>query len=109
MNVRRMERRLLEVGARIKDRAYARLAALWPGPLDPEEQEEARRLFHWLVEREAEAGTPLEDILRRLPQATCGRDSPPIGRPVGRGRRLGNGRSPRPRTLNHVLQLLPLV
>ena len=68
MNVRRMKRRLREVSARIKGRIYASLAALWPGPLDPEEQEQARRLFHWLVEQEVAARTPLEEILRRLPQ-----------------------------------------
>jgi hypothetical protein len=68
MTMRRVRLRVQHAGCRLKDRAYAGLATLWPGPLSPQQQEYSQRLFHWLVDQETTARTPLEEILLRLPE-----------------------------------------
>jgi hypothetical protein len=77
------------VGRHLKDRAYARMAALWPGPLDPREQVQAQQLFHWLVDQETEEGTPLEEIWGRLPKGLAEQIRHDLAA-AGRGRGSGN-------------------
>jgi hypothetical protein len=47
MSVRSFRRRLQGTTLRLRERAYGRLAALWPGPLRPEEHGEAVQLVDW--------------------------------------------------------------
>jgi hypothetical protein len=51
----------------MRDRAYARLAALYAGPLRPGDEAAVARLFCDLVDGEAAEGTPLEAMVGRLP------------------------------------------
>jgi hypothetical protein len=68
MTLHRLRRRLHDSGRRLRDLAYARLAASFSGPLGPKGEAAAARAFRELVEWEAAQGTPLEAVLARLPQ-----------------------------------------
>ena len=67
MTLRRLRLRLLSADRRLCENLYARVAALWPASLRPEEAARLEWVFGRLVEREAARGTPLEAVLARLP------------------------------------------
>jgi hypothetical protein len=67
MTIRRLRLRLRDAGRRVRDRAYARLAALCAGPPGPGNEAAAGRLFRQLVDWEATERTPLKTVLGRLP------------------------------------------
>lgn len=66
--VRRLAGRLDAAGQAQAGRAYARLAALWRDDAPPEAREEIKRLFTWLAAWERARGTPLRELLLRLPR-----------------------------------------
>ena len=67
MAIRSLQRRLQHAGRRLRDHAYARLAAFWHDGVRPHEEEAAERVFRGLAAWEAAEGTLLEALLSRVP------------------------------------------